>query len=169
LIRKPLANNQIRSREVRVVDENGKQLGVLKLEDALKMSLERDLDLVQVTEKVNPPVCKLMHYGKYLYQIEKKERGIKKKSGGEIKGIRLSFKISDHDMQTKAKRTVKFLEQENKVRIELRLKGRERALGDFAKQKVNKFLDILKESTPYRIERELKRQPRGLTVIISKS
>jgi len=169
LIKKPLANNRIRSREVRVVDENGKQLGVLKLEDALKISLERDLDLVQVTEKVDPPVCKLMHYGKYLYQMEKKEREAKKKSGGEIKGIRLSFKISEHDMQTKAKRTVKFLEQENKVRIELRLKGRERALGDFAKQKVNKFLEILKESIPYRVERELKRQPRGLTVIISKS
>ena len=169
MIKKPLLNNRIRSREVRVVDENGKQLGVLKLEDALKISFERDLDLVQVTEKVEPPVCKLMHYGKYLYQLEKKEREVKKKSGGEIKGIRLSFKISDHDMQTKAKRTVKFLEQGNKVRIELRLKGRERALGDFAKQKVDKFFEILKESIPYKVERELKRQPRGLTAIISKS
>ncbi len=168
MIKKPLVNNRIRAREVRVIDENGKQVGVLELSKALQLSLERNLDLVQVTEKVDPPVCKLMDYGKYLYQKEKKEKEVKKKSGGELKGIRLSFKISQHDMETKANRAAKFLKQGNKVMIELRLKGREKALGDFAKEKIGKFLEILKDLIPYKIERELKRQSRGLTIIITK-
>ena len=73
LFKKPLANNQIRAREVRLIDETGKQMGVVPLEEALNLAKERNLDLIQVTEKVEPPVCKLGDYGKYLYQEEKKE------------------------------------------------------------------------------------------------
>lgn len=166
--KRTIANNRIRARKVRVVDENGKQAGILELQDALRLSLERGLDLVQVTEKVDPPVCKLMNLGKYLYQKEKKEKDMKKKGGGEMKGIRLSFRISEHDMKTKAKNAVKFLEEGDKVRIELRLKGREKALGNFATEKINKFLEIIKEKVEYKTEREVKRQPRGITTIISK-
>jgi translation initiation factor IF-3 len=169
LNKRTIANNRIRSRKVRVVDENGKQAGILELQDALRLSLERGLDLVQVTEKVDPPVCKIMDLGKYLYQKEKKEKGVKKKGGGgEMKGIRLSFRISEHDMETKAKNAVKFLEKGNRVRVELRLKGREKALGDFAREKIVKFLEIIKEKVEYKTEREIKRQPRGITTIISK-
>ena len=74
MIKKPSVNNQIRASKVRVIDETGKQLGVLSLKEALRMARERNLDLIQVTEKVEPPVCKIMEYGKYLYQEEKKEK-----------------------------------------------------------------------------------------------
>jgi len=168
LNRKPLVNNRIRAREVRLIDENGKQIGILELRKALQTAWERNLDLVQMTEKVEPPVCKIMEYGKYLYQQEKKEREAKKKTRGELKGIRLSFNISQHDLETRVNQAEKFLRQGNKVRIELRLRGREKALADFAKEKMNKFLEILGNLTPYKIERELKRESQRLIMIISR-
>lgn len=135
------------------------------------MARERNLDLIQVTEKVEPPVCKIIDYGKFLYSLQKKERkaGVKSKGAGEIKGIRLSFNISPHDMEVKARLAEKFLLKGNKVKIELILKGRQKALGDFAKEKMSRFLEILNENCPIKAERELKREARGFTIIISKS
>jgi translation initiation factor IF-3 len=168
LIKKALANNQIRAREVRLIDEVGKQLGVISLESALQMARERNLDLIQVTEKVEPPVCRLGDYGKYLYQEEKKEKATHKKTGGELKGIRLTFNISQHDLEIRVHQAEKFLNKGDKVRVELRLRGREKALGDYAKGKISSFLEALKEAVPIKIERELKREPRGFTMIVSK-
>ena len=153
---------------MRVVDKEGEQLGVKPIEEALQIAKERNLDLVQVTEKVDPPVCKITDYGKYQYQQEKREKKAKKQKGGELKGIRLTYNISQHDLETRAKTASKFLDKGNKVRIELPLKGRQKALGDFAQKKVNQFLEILKETTPIKEEKELKRGGRGLTMIISK-
>ena len=169
MIKRIFVNNQIRAREVRVIDETGKQLGVLPLEDALRLAQERNLDLIQVTERVKPPVCKIEDYGKYLYREEKKEKEGKKQKGGRIKGIRLTFNISLHDLETRAHQAEKFLNRGDVVRIELRLRGREKALGDFAKEKINKFLEILQSLTPIKTERELKKEPRGFTMIISKA
>lgn len=166
--RKPLVNNRIRAREVRLIDETGKQLGVLVLEKALQIARERGFDLIQVTEKVEPPVCKLMDYGKYLYRQQKKEKSANHHKGGELKGIRLTFRISEHDLETRANQAEKFLKKGDKVRIEMRLRGREKALQGFAREKIKKFLEILEKSIPIKIERELKKQPRGLTMIISK-
>ncbi len=166
--RKPLVNNRIRAREVRVIDEAGKQLGVLVLTKALQIARERGFDLIQVTEKIEPPVCKLMDYGKYLYQLKKKERSVKHHTGGELKGIRLTFGISEHDLETRAKQAEKFLKKGDRVRIEMKLRGRQKALQGFAREKIKKFLEILEKSTPIKIERELKKQPRGLTMIIAK-
>jgi len=163
----PFINNRIRAREVRVIDETGKQLGVFPLEEALRLAQERNLDLIQVTEKVEPPVCKLGDYGKYLYSLEKKEKTTKTKAG-EIKGVRISFAISPHDLETKAKMAEKFLKKGYRVRVELILKGRQKALGDFAKGKMNQFLETLGKLTPFKTERDLKREPRGFTMIITK-
>lgn len=168
MYKKTLINNQIRAREVRVIGEAGQQMGVMPLENALREAKERNLNLIQVTEKVEPPVCKIMDYGKYLYQQQKREKGIKPK-GGEIKGIRLSFNISQHDMEVRARQAEKFLKEGDKIRIEMRLKGREKALGDFAKEKINNFLEALQNIIPLKIEKELKREPRGFSMIISKS
>lgn len=140
----------------------------MSLTEALRMSREHNLDLIQVTEKVDPPVCKIMDYGKYLYSLQKKEKKEKLKRGGEMKGIRLGFNISLHDLETRVNQTEKFLKKGSRVKIEMKLRGRERALGNFAKEKMNKFLEILKNKIPIKIERELKREPRGLTMIISK-
>ncbi|MDD2696738.1 MAG: translation initiation factor IF-3 [Candidatus Pacebacteria bacterium] len=161
-------NNQIRAREVRLIDETGKQIGLVPLEEALRIARERNLDLIQVTEKVEPPVCRLEDYGKYLYREEKKERAAQKHKGGDIKGLRLTFNISQHDLETRAHQAEKFLKRGDIVRIELPLRGREKALQDFAKEKVNKFIEILQTFIPIKVERELKREMRGLTMIISK-
>lgn len=131
------------------------------------MAKEKGLDLIQVTEKVEPPVCKIMDYGKYIYQQKKKEKTIKHK-GGELKGIRLKFAISEHDMETKAKQAEKFLKKGDKIKIEMKLRGREMALQQFAKDKVTKYLEILNGLIPIKQEGELKKQPRGLTMIVSK-
>jgi len=169
LLKKPLVNNRIRAHEVRLVDEVGKQLGLVPLQKALQLASERNLDLVQVTEKVEPPVCKIIDYGKYLYTLQKKERQTKVKGRIEVKGIRLGFNISPHDLETKAKLAEKFLKKGDKVRVEMKLRGREKALQEFAKEKMNQFLEIIETLIPIKIEMELKRQPRGLTMIISKS
>jgi translation initiation factor IF-3 len=166
LEKKFLINNQIRASKVRVIDEDGKNLGVFPLEEALKIAKERNLDLIQITEKVDPPVCKIFDYGKFLYQMKKKEK--KKEKGGEIKGIRLGFNISEHDMETRATQAKKFLEEGNRVEIEMILRGREKALTDFAKEKIKRFLEILESKIPIKVEQELKRVPRGFIMIISK-
>ncbi|MDO8558966.1 MAG: translation initiation factor IF-3 [bacterium] len=164
---KPSVNKQIRAKEVRLIDETGKQVGIVTLEKALQMAQDSGFDLIQVTERVEPPVCKIMDYGKYIYQLGKKEKQDKPK-GGELKGIRLSFGISQHDLETRTRQAAKFLKDNNKVRVEMRLKGREKAMGDFAKEKIGKFLEILGAVVPHKIERELRRDPRGFSMIIAK-
>jgi len=140
----------------------------MNLEKALQIARERNLDLVQVTEKVKPPVCKVMDYGKYLYSLQKKEKGSKIKKAGQIKGVRISFGISIHDLEVRAKQAEKFLKKGYKVKVELILRGRQKALGEYAKGKMNKFLEVLRELIPIKIERGLKREPRGFTMIITK-
>jgi len=140
----------------------------MSLQEALQKAKERNLDLVQITEKVTPPVCKITDYGKYLYSKEKKERLGKIKRSGELKGIRLGFNISLHDLETRARQTEKFLKRGDKVRIEMILKGRQRALSDFAKEKINQFLEILEKKVSIKTERDLQKRGRRLTMIITK-
>ena len=167
-MRKPLANNRIRASEVRVIDEKGEQLGIFSLKEALQKAKERNLDLVQITEKVNPPVCKIIDLGKYVYSLEKKERQAKKSSGGDLKEIRLGFNISPHDLETKAKLAEKFLKRGDKVRIVMVLRGRERALSDFAKNKIDQFLQALEQKLPLQAEQDLKRIGGRLIMIVMK-
>jgi len=168
LEKKFLINNQIRASKVRVIDQEGKNLGIFSLEEALKMARERNLDLIQITDKADPPVCKIFDYGKFLYQMKKKEKEKKKEKSGEIKGIRLGFNISEHDMETRAKQAKEFLEEGNRVQIEMILRGRERELTEFAKEKIKKFLEILESKIQIKVEQQLKRVPRGFVMIISK-
>ncbi|PIU44158.1 MAG: translation initiation factor IF-3 [Candidatus Nealsonbacteria bacterium CG07_land_8_20_14_0_80_39_13] len=162
-------NGQIRAKEVRLIDETGAQLGVIKIEEALQMAKDRNSDLIQVTEKVDPPVCKIMDYGKYSYRQEKKKKEEKKhQKGGEMKTIRLSFNISIHDMETRVRQAEKFLKKGSVVKIKLRLSGREKALQEVAKGKISKFIEILQEKVPVKTEKEIKREGRGLTMTIMK-
>lgn len=166
-MKKPFINNQIKAREVRLVDEEGRQLGIISFSDAMKQAMERGLDLIQVTEKLDPPVCKIGDYGKFLYSLKKKEKKTHKKTG-ELKSIRLTFNISDNDLRTRIKTAEKTLKENGKIKIDMRLRGRERGLTDHAVEKVNRFLEILNETTEYKIEKELKKEPRGYSMIISK-
>jgi len=148
-----------------LIDENDRQVGVVSLKEALEMAYGKNLDLVQVTDKAVPPVVKITNYGKYLYNLQKKEKNVRT---SEVKGIRLTYNISPHDMETRAAQAKKFLEKGDKVKIELRLRGREKAFGDLSKDKVNQFLEILGKLIPHKIDKELKREMGGFNMIISK-
>lgn len=141
------------------------------MDEAIKMAKDQGLDLVQVTEKATLQVCKITDYGKYLYWEKKKKREKRSKTfHSEIKGIRLKFGISPHDMEVRVKSAVKFLKKGHKVRIELLLKGRQKdnTLSEFAKEKIGFFLKMIEEKVPLKIERDIKREGRGLTMIIVK-
>lgn len=161
-------NNRIRAEQIRLIDETGKQIGVLPLQEALAKAQEKNLDLIQVTDKVVPPVCRIGDYGKYLYQLQKKERHEKKGSGGELKETRLTFNISTHDMETRANQAIKFLTRGDKVRITVRLRGREKALRAFTEEKIRSFLGLLEAKIPVKIEQKLQVEPRGLSMIVTK-
>ena len=165
---KILINNFIRSKEVRVISETGEQLGVMNIFVAIDLAKSKGLDLIQVTEKVEPPVCRIANYGKYLYSQSKKEKKMTKPKGGELKEIRLTFKISPHDMEIRANQAKKFLDNGDKIKINMSLRGREKAMGQFATEKVKLFLEKLNLLIPIKTERELKREPRGFTMIVSK-
>ena len=153
---------------MRVISETGEQLGVMNIFQAIDLAKSKGLDLIQVTEKVDPPVCKIANHGKYLYQQQKKEKKMTKPKGGELKEIRLTFNISPHDMEVRANQAKKFLDDGDKVKINMSLRGREKAMGGFAAEKVKLFLENLNSLIPIKTERELKREPRGFTMIISK-
>ncbi|MDP2741514.1 MAG: translation initiation factor IF-3 [bacterium] len=160
-------NNFIRAKEVRVIDEQQKQLGVMNIFQAIDLAKSKDLDLIQVTEKVEPPVCRIGNYGKYLYSLQKKEKKIKPR-GGDLKELRLTYNISPHDMEVRAKQAEKFLKDGDKVKVSLVLKGRQKAFGYLAKDKIQFFLNVINGLLPIKTERELKKEPRGFTTIISK-
>jgi len=144
-------------------------MGIVSLKEALELAQERGFDLIQVTEKLEPPVCKLADYGKYLYQQEKKAKETKKQDSSELKEIRLTYTISDHDLETRAKQAEKFLQKGNRVRVTLRLRGRQNALEGYAREKIEKFMETLRAQTPIKTERELKKEPRGLSLIVAKA
>lgn len=132
------------------------------------MAKDKNLDLIQVTEKVDPPVAKIGDYGKYLYQIEKKERSGKKQVSSELKEVRLTYNMSPHDIETRAISAEKFLKKGDRVRVTLPLRGRQKALEGYAREKIAKFLESMHARIEIKIERELKREPRGLSTIITK-
>lgn len=137
--------------------------------EALRLAQERGFDLIQVTERLEPPVCKLGDYGKYLYQQEKKAKATKKQEGGGLKEIRLTYTISDHDLETRVRQAEKFLQKGNRVRVTLRLRGRQNALEGYAREKIEKFIGALGAQIPIKKEGELKKEPRGLSIIMVKA
>lgn len=153
---------------MRVIDEKGENLGILNLSQALKAAYERNLDLVQITEKLVPPVCKIIDYGKYLYRLKKKSKGGQTTKAGEIKGIRLTFAISPHDLQTRVRQSAKFLEKGHKIKVEIILRGRQRGLRNFARAKMEEFVAQLRETTPVSLEQPLRERGNRLTIILAK-
>ena len=121
-----MMNEEIRDREVRVIDQNGEQLGVLPIRRALELAEEAELDLVKIVPTAKPPVCKLMDYDKYRYEQAKKEREIRKNQKVvSIKEVQLSATIEENDIQTKAKAAIKFLQGGDKVKVSIRFRGRQ--------------------------------------------
>ena len=119
-------NEQIRAPKIRVVDESGKQLGIMTPSEAMRMAHERDLDLVEIAPKADPPVCRLIDFGKYQYEQTKRERQARKaQKQVEIKEVRLRPKTSEHDTEVRVRQARKFLESGAKVKVRLRFRGRE--------------------------------------------
>ncbi len=161
-------NDQIRASEVRLVSDDGEHFGVVSIQEALKKAKEKSLDLVQMTDNVTPPVCKITDYGKYVYEENKKKKKQEKSSKSQVKSIRLGFAISGHDMEVRVRAAEKFLEEGDSVRIVLPLKGRQKALQEVAKEKIDHFLSMLEEKIEVKIEKAVSKEPRGLTVTVVK-
>ncbi len=141
-----LINEQIRLRDVQVIDEQGNKLGVMPTRDALERAEQRNLDLVLVAPNVNPPVCKIMNYGKYKFEQAKKEKEARKNQKTfEIKELRITPNIEEHDFSFKVKNARKFLESGNKVKITVRFRGRELNYVTLGEQALNRFMEELSD------------------------
>ena len=139
-------NEQIREKEIRVISDNGEQLGVMSAKEAQTIANNKNLDLVMISPNANPPVCKIMDYGKYKYEQSRKEKESKKKQKVvNIKEVRLRPGIEANDLNTKANQAIKFLKKGDKVKVELRFRGRELGHKDIGKEVMLKFIDIVKE------------------------
>src|SRR6187397_1020039 len=137
-------NGRIRAREVRVImGTTGEQLGVMKLSDALRKAQSLELDLVEVAPTANPPVCKIIDFGKYRYDIAKQEKDRKSSPAAKLKEIKFRVNIDEHDYMTKIRHGEEFLDRGNKVRVQLQFRGREMAHQEFGMQLVEKVRDDL--------------------------
>ncbi len=139
-------NEQIRDREIRLIGEDGAQLGIMSSRDAMKLAEEAGLDLVKIAPNAKPPVCKIVDYGKYRYELARKEKEAKKKQRIiEIKEIRMSPNIDTNDLNTKAGAARKFIEKGNRVKVTLRFRGREMAHMSTSKHILDDFAQMLSD------------------------
>jgi translation initiation factor IF-3 len=163
-------NDRIRDPELRVVTDDGEHLGIMPTDKALNMAKERDQDLVVIQPKAEPPVAKIIDYGKYKYEkdVEKRQQKAKQKNV-EVKGVRLSLRIGDHDLNVRKEKAKEFLEQGNKVKIEIILRGREKRHGDLAKQVIENFIAKIEEEMPLKVDQTVTRQGGQLTSIVGKA
>lgn len=160
-------NEQIRVPEVRLVDADGTQAGIVPTEEAQIKAEEQELDLVEVAPKANPPVCKIMDYGKYLYEQSRKERESRKKQHViHMKEIRLRPKIEQHDFEFKVKNTRKFIERGDKVKITVFFRGREIVHQEFGAQVLERLIEAVEDIA--KIETPMKKEGRNLIVYLAK-
>ena len=139
-------NDRIRAREIRVIDENGEQLGVLPPFEALKIARERGLDLVEISPNAVPPVCRIQDYGKFLYEKDKSERAARKKQKVIIiKEVKFSVTVDEHDYQTKKNQAIRFLHDGDKVKASLRFRGRQMAHRELGYQIINRLIQDVGE------------------------
>jgi len=160
-------NGEIREREIRLIDQNGDQAGIVATVGAIDMARNLGLDLVEVSPQTRPPVCKLLNYGKYKYELEKKSREQRKNTSRvRLKEVRMQPKIEQHDMNFKARHVQEFLEQGNKVKVTVRFRGREFAHTEFGRAKLDKILEYLKKDS-YRIDSPPRMEGRFMSMLLS--
>jgi translation initiation factor IF-3 len=159
-------NHQIKAPELRIISEDGQQIGIMKTSEALALAQQHGLDLVEVSPVAKPPVAKLIDFAKYKYQQKKMEQLQKKKAKKtEVRTIWVSMRISEHDMEIKANKIMEFLADGDLVKIELRMRGREQAYGDIGRQNLEKFLNFIK--SPFRLEIPIKRMGGTFSVTVA--
>ena len=161
-----MINEEIRAKELRVIAADGTQLGIMSREEALALSEEKRLDLVCISPKANPPVCKILDYGKYKYELQKKEKEAKKKQKTtQVKEIRLSTFIEDHDIMVKAKTGAKFLKDGDKLKVSLRFRGREMAHMANSRHVLDDFAELLADVAT--VEKAPKVEGRSMTMFLT--
>ena len=161
-----MINEQIRDKEVRLIGEHGEQLGIMSSRDALKLAKEADLDLVKVAPQAKPPVCKIIDYGKYRYEMLRKEKEAKKKQKTiEVKEVRLSPNIDVNDLNTKIAAARKFLAKGNKVKVTLRFRGREMAHMQASKHILDDFAKNLEDIA--QVDKAPKVEGRSMTMFLT--
>ena len=159
-------NEMIRVREVRLIDEEGNQLGIVPTPEALRMAKDKGLDLVEVSPNANPPVCKILDYGKYRFEQEKKLRDAKKNQKVlKLKEIRMQPKIGSGDLDTKAKHIQEFLDEGDKVKVTIRFRGRELAHTELGYEVLNEVLKRL--TSAYNIDKPAAMDGRNMSMTIS--
>ena len=161
-------NEGIRDREIRVIDVNGEQLGVMSPRKAMEIAEQRQLDLVKVAPQAKPPVCRIMDYGKYRFDMAKKEKEARKHQRTiNVKEVRLSANIEEHDMGVKAKHADKFLKAGDKVKVTIRFRGREMAHTSIGYDVMNRFVKMVTQDNV--IERRPKLEGRNMIMILAPS
>ena len=160
-------NEQIRAKEIQLIDEQGEKRGVIKFSEALDLAYEKKLDLVLVAPNAEPPVCKITNYGKYKFEQAKKEKEAKKKQKVfEVKEIRITPNIEQHDFEFKVKNARKFIEDGNKVKITVRFRGRELNYVKLGEDNLNKFIESLSDiASP---EKEAILEGKNMFIILAK-
>jgi len=160
-------NNRITAPKVRLIGEKGEHLGIVETSSALQLAREKELDLVEIGPKADPPVAKIIDFGQFKYDLKKKGGGQKaKQKAGGIKGIRLTPRMAQHDLGLRVKRAKEFLKEGKKIKIEMVLRGREKAHFDLARDLINRFITELGQDI--KIEQPVQKQGGRLTVIVGK-
>ena len=160
-------NERIRAKEVRLIDQNGENLGVVETVKALKMAYDADLDLVVISPNQVPPVAKILNYGKYKYELDKKAKEAKKKQHTvEVKEVKIRYKIDTHDYQVRIKSIQKFIAQGNKVKVVIMMRGREMQHSNLAFDLASRFMEDLKNE-PLTIEKKPMLEGRNVTFYIA--
>jgi translation initiation factor IF-3 len=159
-------NDRIRIKEVRVISQDGTQLGIMPIEQALQTAYSQNLDLVEVAPEARPPVCRIMDYGKYRYEQSKKAREARKKQTIiELKEIKLRPKTEEHDFKFKARHAERFLKEGNKAKVTMMFRGREMIRMDRGKALLNRFVEVLKDVAV--VEQAPKIEGRNMTMILA--
>ena len=161
-----MINGQIRDKEVRVIGENGDQLGIMSAKEAMKLAQEAELDLVKIAPTAKPPVCKIIDYGKYRYELARKEKEAKKNQKTvEVKEVRLSPNIDANDLNTKVNNAKKFISKGNKVKVTLRFRGREMAHMQQSKHILDDFAELLADVAS--VEKAPKLEGRSMSMVLT--
>ena len=161
-----MINEEIRDREVRVIDQNGEQMGVMSIGAALSLAEERQLDLVKIAPGARPPVCKLMDYGKYRFEQSKRDREIRKNQKViTIKEVHLSATIRVHDMEVKTRQAQKFLADGNKIKVSIRFRGRQITHSEIGLEVMNQFASAIADVGV--VERKPLTEGRNMTMIVA--
>lgn len=161
-----MINEQIRDKEVRLVSEDGEQLGIMSSRDALKMAMDAELDLVKIAPMAKPPVCKIIDYGKFKYEQTRKDKEAKKKQKTvEVKEVRLSPNIDTNDLNTKVNNAKKFITKGNKVKVTLRFRGREMAHVQQSRHILDDFAALLADVAV--VEKPAKMEGRNMSMVLT--